>query len=94
MPWQTRSRRRAELPPNWPAIRTTVLHRDHHTCRIRSPRCTRLATQVDHIGDRHDHTLTNLRATCPACHAWRTSLQGHAAKATRRRPVEAHPGRL
>jgi len=93
MPWQARSRRRAELPPNWAAIRTMVLDRDRHTCRIaRADRCTHLATQVDHVGDRHDHTTANLRAACAPCHAWRTAQQGQAARPTRRRPVEQHPG--
>lgn len=93
MPWAARSRRQAELPRNWLTIRTAVLHRDAYYCRIhRADRCTGAATQVDHIGDRHDHGMDNLRAACAPCHAWRTAMQGAAAKTRRARPAERHPG--
>lgn len=86
------------LPPNWKGIRSAVMLRDDRTCRF----CGREATDVDHIRNRDDHRLDNLRALCDACHKRRTGRQGAAAynagrkraKQTLRRPVEAHPGLL
>lgn len=56
----------------WPTIRRRILHRDNHTCQIRTPGiCTHTATHVDHIRsplnggawfDQH-----NLRAACQPC---------------------------
>lgn len=94
------SHRRHTLPPNWPAIRRRILARDHHTCRLRGPRCTGRATDVDHIDDEHDHRDDNLRAACGPCHRHRSARQGAAAStrarrtraATRNRPTEPHPG--
>lgn len=50
-----------------------VLDRDRHLCRIQGPRCTRDATQVDHIVARADggsDDFSNLRAACAACNGW------------------------
>lgn len=91
------SRRKADLPTNWPSLRTQVLARDGHVCVL----CGRPANQVDHIGDRDDHRLANLRALCPEHHHARSARQGSAAGNARRwardsirRPPEAHPGLL
>jgi 5-methylcytosine-specific restriction enzyme A len=96
MPWPNASRRRAELPTNWPDIRAAVLDRDGHVCQIRGPRCTGRANQVDHAGDRDDHRLHALRAACRTCHAQRTATQGHDSmrqiRTKARHPVEQHPG--
>lgn len=97
MPWDWNSRRRAELPPDWPIIQSDVLDRDGHRCQIKGERCTGRATEVDHIDDRHDHSRANLRAACHNCHADRTAAQGHAAAAAARakakHPREEHPAR-
>lgn len=97
MPWDHTSRRRSQLPANWPAIRRAVLTRDDHTCQIRGPRCAHTATEVDHIGDNLNHDPANLRAACQPCHARRTATQGHdamrARRATARHPrPRRHPG--
>ena len=96
MPWDQASRRRSELPADWPIIRRDVLERDQHTCQLHGPRCTTRATEVDHVGDRHDHGRANLRAACHPCHAERTTAQGHAAarqaRAAAQHPRERHPG--
>jgi 5-methylcytosine-specific restriction endonuclease McrA len=92
------SRRKATLPPDWPARRRAVLVRDKYQCQIRGPRCIGTANQVDHAGDSHDHE--NLRAACEPCHADRSAQQGGSASTTarrariaaRKRPAERHPG--
>lgn len=96
MTWDQRSRRRSELPHDWSTIRRDVLERDGYACTVNGPRCTGHANQADHIGDRHNHSRTNLRAACYNCHADRTATQGHAAmrviRAKAYHPREQHPG--
>lgn len=59
----------------WPKVRRLVLERDGGTCIVRGPRCTGVATEVDHIvplalgGDRLDPD--NLRASCKSCNSSR-----------------------
>ena len=90
------SDRAQHLPRDWGRIRARILNRDGWACQIRGPRCTRLASEVDHIGDRDDHRDHMLRAVCHTCHAQRTGWQSGQARAqanTRStRPPEAHPG--
>lgn len=100
MPGQWRgSSRRDELPAAWDTkIRPRIFERDGHQCTIVDDgvRCTYRATDVDHIGDKHDHSDENLRAICTWHHRKRTSEQGNAARRRipeRRRP-ERHPGLL
>ena len=58
----------------WGKRRKVILARDGGACQIRSPGCTRLATEVDHIIPRSrggsDHP-SNLRASCSYCNASR-----------------------
>ena len=85
--------RASPLPKGWPRIRSRILRRDRHSCRIQGPGCRGVATEVDHIGDRDDHSDENLRAACITCHASRTGRQARAAQPPpRRRPPERHPG--
>lgn len=91
------SQRRTELPPDWPAIRARILDRDAHRCRgIDGRPCGQPATDVDHIGDRHDHSPSNLQALCRDCHGRKSAREGNAARwaVRERRPVERHPGLL
>lgn len=91
MPWAS-SQRRAELPPGWSSrIVPRILQRDP-TCRLQLRGCTNVSTEVDHIGDKHDHSDANLRGLCHPCHAKRTHEQSLAARPSRRRPAERHPG--
>ena len=89
------STRRASLPANWATvIRPAVLARDKGRCRWieNNRRCPCPATDVDHIADRHDHSLGNLRSLCSEHHNRRSSAQGNAAKKARRdRNIERHP---
>lgn len=86
------------LPADWALIRANVFRRDGWQC----VRCGAWATDVDHIGNRDDHSLGNLRALCSACHRARTARQGGRAaaaglKRTKQkllRAVEIHPGLL
>lgn len=93
------SNRRAELPSNWRReIRPAVLERDGYQCRAvdNDQRCTEAATDVDHIGDRHDHSLTNLQALCRWHHDRKTSADRNAMqrRPSTTRPREPHPGLL
>lgn len=96
--WQG-SNRRQELPPDWETvIRPRILARDGYQCRWLDDgvRCTYKATDIDHIGDKHDHRDENLRALCGWHHKKRTAQQGNAARRRipeKRRP-ERHPGLL
>lgn len=100
MPWDrgNTSKRKAELPPGWPAIRRRILTRDGHQCtwtRVDTgQRCTETATDVDHIGDPHDHADSNLRGLCGYHHRRRTSQQGAKARQRPTTTTDRHPGIL
>jgi 5-methylcytosine-specific restriction enzyme A len=55
----------------WTKVRAVVLARDRYVCQINGPRCTKHATQADHIvplaegGARLDPA--NVRAACAPC---------------------------
>ncbi len=97
MSWST-SKRRADLPADWYnfATRRQVLHEARYRCQIRGPGCTGTATDVDHIGDRDDHSDGNLQSACSTCHKAKTAVHRNAQMARRRelrkRPIERHPG--
>jgi len=54
-------------------LRLWVLARDGYLCQIHGPRCSRYATQVDHVVARADggdlFNPANLRAACRPCNA-------------------------
>jgi 5-methylcytosine-specific restriction protein A len=85
------STRRARLPKDWAKRRRIVLQRDP-TCQLRYTGCTGRSTEVDHIEPGDDHRLTNLQGACHPCHARKSALEGAAAKPSRRRAPEPHPG--
>jgi hypothetical protein len=96
-------RRRVPLPPNWPAIRIFILHRDPICTwgslaedQAEPGRCPNRSTDADHIGDINDHRPQALRGLCTNHHATRTGRQGAAGAArvarSRMRPKEPHPG--
>lgn len=92
MPWET-SARRSELPRDWATIRRRILARDP-ICRLALEVCTGRSNEVDHVGDKHDHSDHNLRGVCTPCHKRRTQEQAQAAKPRQRRATESHPGLL
>jgi 5-methylcytosine-specific restriction protein A len=89
------SHRREQLPPGWETrIRPAIIARDSGRCRWieNNRRCPEPGTDVDHVGDPHDHSLANLRLLCRTHHNRRSSRQGNDAQRARRlRNVEPHP---
>lgn len=78
-------------------LRTRVMRRAHGLCQKNSPDCTLTATAVDHIipvSEGGTDDLSNLEATCAACHAPKTQAEAQRARArfSRRRPPQARPG--
>jgi 5-methylcytosine-specific restriction protein A len=90
------SQRKTELPADWESrIRPAIIARDSGRCRWieGGKRCPAKGTDVDHVGDKHDHSLSNLRLLCGFHHKKRTAIQGNTAKKERRdRNRELHPG--
>jgi hypothetical protein len=98
MAWESQSRRRSELPPDWELnYRKPTMRRAKGLCELRLPGCTYRATDVHHAGDRFDHSLSKLKAACRSCHKKETADQGVEARITKKRsglrPQERHPGR-
>jgi 5-methylcytosine-specific restriction protein A len=89
------SQRKTELPDGWELrIRPAIIERDSGRCRWiqDGKRCPARGTDVDHVGDKHDHSLSNLRLLCGFHHKRRTSVQGLDAKrAKASRNAERHP---
>lgn len=89
--------RRIYDSPAWRTVRRAVLERDRYVCRIGGPRCTKAATQVDHIvavskgGAPFD--MGNLRASCQPCNGRLGGQLGHTAmvEALRDRPGSPPP---
>ncbi len=78
-PWAG-STRKASLPADWQKISAAVIARDP-VCTLQLDGCQGASVQADHIGDRLDHRMSNLRGVCVPCHLKRTSQQAHAAQA-------------
>lgn len=75
-PWEGSSRR-SELPSDWNRRRRRVIRRDGGRC-VWCGSSKQL--EVDHIGDRHDHSYENLRTLCHDCHTGRTQKQAQEAR--------------
>ena len=102
MAWEG-STRKETLPPDWAQRRQAVFARDGNRCVVIKKdgrRCwDRELLECDHIGDRNDHSLENLRTLCQWHHARRSASQGGLASANAKqnrpslkRPPEVHPG--
>lgn len=94
--WQS-STRRDHLPDDWPRIRREVFREKGRQCLL----CGAPATDIDHIVPGDDHSIENLRPLCSPCHSRKSSSEGGAAKAAKRRQIEKrfqrtedHPGLL
>lgn len=99
------STRKETLPKEWPALRLAVFARDGNRCVIikaNGRRCWDKATDCDHIGDREDHSMENLRSLCAWHHQRRSSSQGRRGRSKAeepwrkllRREPEKHPGSI
>lgn len=72
---------------SWRKVRRMVLVRDGRVCQMKGPRCTGVATTVDHVvplalgGSDHP---SNLRAACAACNT--SSGAGLSSRAGRLGP--------
>lgn len=93
------SRRRGQLPANWTDIRKAVKARAGGRCEKRLPsgaRCPRRGTDADHVGDRDNHSMSNLEWACSFHHLAKSSIEGQVEKAKRaakwKREPEGHPG--
>lgn len=100
MSWEG-STRKETLPSDWRERRAAVFARDGNRCVVIKKdgrRCwDREQLECDHIGDREDHSLENLRTLCSWHHQRRSASQGGTASANRPRPQikrqpETHPG--
>lgn len=79
--------------------RERILSRDDYRCQIRGPRCTGVATEVDHIDNTRNSNYwrdSNKRAVCSSCHKAETQREAAESRAARKArglfPVERHPG--
>lgn len=92
------SYRTSPLPANWTQLKRATHKRDGYQCtwiEHDGSRCTVTTDlECDHIGDRDDHSIDNLRTLCTWHHAKRTAAQAVAARLrhTRARPPRRHPG--
>ena len=86
-----------DLPPNWYKLVAAVKKRAKATsllgieqCEARLPRsgqrCPAVGVDVDHIGDKDDHSLGKLRLKCEHHHDQKTSKQGQDAWAAKKAP--------
>jgi len=100
VPWES-SDRKAELPPDWDAIRKRVGDRDGWRCQWprddrRSGICGQPARDCDHREDPHDHRDVALWMLCRWHHNRKTqdeSTEGKRKLAAKgRMPIERHPG--
>lgn len=90
------SNRKSRLPKNWNSLRHKVLLRDNRRCQLRYLGCWETATDVDHIENNDDHSMSNLHSACSYCHRKKSSREGTTARRNkanlRYRPKERHPG--
>lgn len=72
----------------WRKVRAYILKRDRYECQIKGPRCTVLATAVDHMapwfGRPEDVPSNLLRAACEACNKKLRDTHHHDTPAPRK----------
>lgn len=101
MPAWKNSTRRDRLPADWPRRRRRIQRRDGGLCQVVEDgvKCLRPASDVDHVLAGDDHSDENLQCICDWHHKSKSSSEGGAALARKRKAVrqsfrrtEAHPG--
>ena len=108
MGWES-STRRDGLPRWWPVTVRRIVARDPMCLCTGCPKCvvpggwngvtcSRRSKEVDHIIPGDDHRDENLRGICAPCHGHKSSNEGNAAQAEKKKPTgffdEKHPGRF
>lgn len=106
MVWDS-SKRREELPKDWPVRRKRILTRDNHQCTWEEYlggkyiRCPNPANQVDHRIPGNDHSDQNLRSLCEDHHRAKSASEGGQAMWKKRQNIherfrrsEKHPSDL
>lgn len=95
MAWKSKSSRTVPLPKDWWRLRAKRLKMDGHRCvRIREDtgqRCTEKATDVNHIGEPHDHRIEMLESLCSWHHNQETGRQG-GSRVRQAKKFVSHPG--
>lgn len=99
MAWSNEPGAQRDLPADWWRLVALCKKKAGGRCEWRLPsgkRCPRPGKDADHIGDKDDHRIENLRLLCDHHHKKRTSAQALAARVGP--PIqlreERHPGRL
>lgn len=95
MPWAT-SDRRSRLPKDWAKRRRETQIRANNRCQAttHAADCNGLGSECDHIIPNDDHSPENRQWLSHACHLAKTLREAQAARPTRKRPPERHPGAL
>lgn len=66
----------------WPKVSRAVLERDGYVCQINGPKCTKVATEADHIVPPDEggapFDADNARASCAPCNRARGASRMHA----------------
>jgi 5-methylcytosine-specific restriction enzyme A len=92
------STRKQTLPVDWERIRRVVLERCAYRCEWveNDARCYSKATDVDHKGDRLDHSVESLQGLCNPHHLVKTGRDARARQlrfqSLKRLPLEKQPG--
>lgn len=71
-----------QLPPDWRKRREFVRARAGGRCEaeVHDPRCDGVGRECDHVGDRHDHDVSNLQWLSTPCHKAKTLADKQAWK--------------
>jgi 5-methylcytosine-specific restriction endonuclease McrA len=75
----------------WQKVRAARIAAANNRCQRCHKRYKDAALQIDHIGDRKDHSVRNTKVLCKPCHDIRTKAQ--AAEGRRRYYDEGKPGK-
>ncbi len=85
------SKRRKELPGDWPTISRQVL-REEPTCYVCGLNASK---QVDHKQRGNDHRRVNLGGICIPCHKVKSAKEGNDARRPQQKEARRtlpHPG--
>lgn len=96
MAWSSHARRRPRpTSAQEKKFRDAVLRRDRNVCQVRGPRCTRVATQADHIvpwSEGGSNDPSNGQAVCQPCHDQKTQEEAQRGRSRWKRKPMRHPG--